>query len=71
MSLSIDSNLTSLRESFDRYSQVAHKVANNGAGEDLAKNFVELMQIRAQVRANVVSIKTAEDTIGSLLDTFA
>lgn len=71
MSLSIDRNLTSLRESFDRLGVVADKVAHNGAGEDLAGNLVEMMQVRAQVKANVAAIRTAEETLGTLIDTFA
>jgi hypothetical protein len=71
MSLSIDASLKSLNDSFDQYSRVAQRVASNGAGDDLANNLVELIQIRAQVKANVISIKTEEDLLGTLIDTFA
>jgi hypothetical protein len=71
MSLSIDSSLKSLNDSFDQYSRVAQRVAANGAGDDLANNLVELMQIRAQVKANTIAIKTEEDILGTLLDAFA
>lgn len=71
MSLSIDSSLKSLNDSFDQYSRVAQRVASNGAGEGLAENLVELMQIRAQVQSNVAAIKTEQDIVGTLIDTFA
>ena len=71
MMISVDQSLASLNQSFDQYSRVAQKVANNGAGGDLAENLVELMQIRTQVKADVISMRTTEETLGSLLDVFA
>jgi hypothetical protein len=71
MMISVDQSLASLNQSFDQYSRVAQRVAHDGAGGDLAENLVELMQIRTQVKANVISMRTTEETLGSLLDVFA
>ena len=67
----IDQSLTSLRSAFEQLDRVAQRVARDGAGGDLAGNLVELSRVRAQVRANVAVVRTAEDTIGTLLDAFA
>jgi hypothetical protein len=67
----IDQSLTSLRNAFDQLDRVAHTVATDGAGSGIAENLVALSAIRAQVRADVAVVRTAEETVGTLLDTFA
>jgi hypothetical protein len=68
---SIDQTLSSLRGAFDQLGSVAQRVARDGAGGDIERNSVELLRIRAQVKADTIALKTAEQTIGSLIDTFA
>jgi hypothetical protein len=67
----IDQSLTSLRSAFDQLDRVAQRVARDGAGGDVAENLVELSKVRAQVRADVAVVRTAEDMLGTLIDTFA
>ena len=67
----IDQGLTGLNAGFDRLDKAAGRIARDGAGGDLSGNLVDLMRARQDVRANVAVIRTADETIGSLLDVFA
>jgi flagellar hook protein FlgE len=51
--------------------KAAARVARDGAEGDLAANMIDLMKARHQVRASVAVIRTADETIGTLLDVLA
>ena len=71
MVLSLDQNVASLRDAFDRLRDVAQRVASQShEGLDDGRHHVDLIRIRAQVKANVVAVRTAEQTLGTLIDTF-
>ncbi len=56
---------------FKRLDAAARQVASSGAGGDLASSLVEMTRARHEVRANAVVLRTADETIGSLLDVLA
>jgi hypothetical protein len=67
----IDQGLSGIAAGFDRLDKAAARVAREGAEGDLAGNMIDLMKARHQVRAGAVVIRTADDTIGTLLDVLA
>jgi hypothetical protein len=67
----IDHSLSGIRGGFDRLASSAVRIARDGAGSDLAGNVVDLMRARQDVRANAAALRTADQTIGSLLDVMA
>lgn len=56
---------------FDGMNRAAANIARNGAGGDLQDDIVRLMQARHDVKANVAVIRTADKTIGTLIDVLA
>jgi len=56
---------------FDRMDRAAAAIAKDGAAGDLAGNMVDMMRARQDVRAGLAVIRTADETIGSLLDILA
>jgi hypothetical protein len=64
----IEQGLGGVTGGFDRLQRTAERIARDGVGGDLAGNMVELIRARQQVRANLELIRTADDTIGSLLE---
>ena len=67
----IDQGLMGIDAGFSRLDKAAGRIARDGADGDLAGNFVDLMKARQQVRASVAVIRTADETIGTLLDVLA
>ena len=56
---------------FDGMNRAAANIARNGAGGDLQGDIVRLMQARNDVKANVAVVRTADKTIGTLIDVLA
>jgi hypothetical protein len=46
-------------------------MARDGGEGDLAGNLIELKRAAHEIRTNVAVVRTADDTIGTLLDLFA
>ena len=63
--------LGGINTGFDRLDKAAGRIARNGADDDLGRNMVEVMRAAQDIRANLVVIRTADATIGSLLDVMA
>jgi hypothetical protein len=56
---------------YDGMNRAAANIARNGAGGDLQGDIVRLLQARQDVRANVTVARTADKTIGTLIDVLA
>lgn len=67
----IDQGLAGLNAGIERLDTAAGRVARGGADGDLARNVVETMRARQGVRASLVAIRTADETVGTLLDVLA
>jgi hypothetical protein len=67
----IDQGLSGIAAGFERLDKAAGRVARDGGEGDLAGNMIDLMKARHQVRASVAVIRTADETIGTLLDVLA
>jgi hypothetical protein len=67
----IDQGLIGIAAGFERLDTAAARIARDGAEGDLAGSMIELMQARQQVRASVAVVRTADETIGTLLDVLA
>lgn len=67
----IDQGLSGIAAGFERLDKAASRVARDGAEGDLAGNMIDLMKARHQVRASAAVIRTADETIGTLLDVLA
>jgi hypothetical protein len=67
----IDQGLRGVQSGFERLDRAAGRIALNGAGGDLAANMVEEMRARQEVFVNLAVIRTANATIGRLLDAYA
>ena len=67
----IEQGLRGIGNGFDRLDKAAGRIARNGAEGDLAGDMVELMRSRHDVGAGVAVVRTADETIKSLLDVFA
>ena len=67
----IDRALAGLNAGFDRMNRAAANIARDGAGGDLQGNIVRLMQARQDVKANAAVVRTADKTIGTLIDVLA
>ena len=67
----IDQGLSGIAAGFDRLDNAAARVARDGAEGDLAGNMIDFMRARHQVRASAAVIRTADETIGTLLDVLA
>ena len=63
--------LSGINTGFERLDKAAGRIARDGADDDLSSNIVELMRAAQEVRANLAVIRTADATIGSLLDVMA
>lgn len=64
----ISQALTGLNTGFDRLDKAASRIARNGAGDDPSDNMVELMRAGHEIRANIAVLRTADATIGTLLN---
>lgn len=67
----IDQGLVGIDAGFKKLEEAAGRVARDGADGDLAGNMVDLMKARHQVRASLAVIRTADETIGTILDVLA
>ncbi len=68
---SVDQTLASLHRAYDQLGSVAQRIAKDGIGGDIERNEVELIRIRAQVKADTIALRTSEQLVGSLFDAFA
>lgn len=62
---------TGLQQQMARFDQAAGRIARNGAAGDLAGNLVDVIRASRGAEANVAAIRTADQTIGTLLNVFA
>jgi hypothetical protein len=67
----INQALAGLNAGFDQMNRAAAKIARDGAGGDLEANIVSMMEARQNVRANSTVVRTADKTIGTLIDVLA
>lgn len=71
MSGAIGDALSGINAGFDRLNQAAVRIARDGAGGDLSGNMVDLIRAPLEVRANLSVLRTADETIGRLIDVLA
>jgi hypothetical protein len=67
----MDQAVQGMRAGFDRLDRAADRIARHGAEGDLAGDMVDLMRARQEVKTNAAVIRTADDTIGTLIDLLA
>jgi len=67
----IDTAVSSFSDAFDRLNKAAARVAHDGADGNLVGSILDMQQAAQQARADLVVIRTADETIGSLLDVMA
>jgi hypothetical protein len=67
----ISHGLTAIDTGLDRLDRAAGRIARDGASGDLPGNLVDLLRARHEVRTGVAVIRTANETIGTLLDVLA
>jgi hypothetical protein len=67
----IEQALKGITGGIDRLDKAASKIASEGASGDLAANVVEMKRARQEVRTNAAVLKTADETIGTILDVLA
>lgn len=72
----ISSGLAGIQRGIQQMDRSASAIARMGATTEggpgeLANNMVQLMQARNDVKANVAVVKTADDVLGTLIDTRA
>ncbi len=67
----INQGLSGIAAGFERLDKAAVRVSRDGVEGDLAGNMIDLMRARHQVRASAAVFRTADETIGTLLDVLA
>jgi hypothetical protein len=67
----IDEGVQGINMGIDRLNRAADRIAREGAGGDMAGNFVELIKARQDVRASVTSVRVADETFATLIDILA
>ena len=67
----IDEGMRGINTGFDRLNRAAGRIARDGAGGDIAGNLVDVMKARHEVRANAAVVRTADETIGTVIDILA
>lgn len=72
----ISSGLAGIQRGMQQMDRSASAIArmgttNEGGAGELATNLVDLMQAKNQVKANVAVVKSADDMLGTLIDTRA
>jgi hypothetical protein len=67
----IDEGVRGISIGIDRLNRAANRIAREGAEGDIAGNFVELIKARAEVRANVASVRVADETFATVIDILA
>lgn len=65
----IQQNLMRLNDAAARFAR--QPVRSDIASDDIARDFVELKSARHAVAVNAAVVRTADDMLGTLLDTFA
>ena len=71
MQSAISSGLRSVDAGVNRLDNAAARIARDGADGDLAGNVVDLVKAKLEVRLGAGVIRTADETIGSLIDVLA
>lgn len=71
MTTAIGSALSGLSAGFDRLDRTADRIARNADGADRAGQMVDLLRATHEARANLTTLKAADEMVGSLLDVFA
>jgi hypothetical protein len=64
----LSSALQGIETATRRLNRSAERIAGNGPGDDLAANLVDLKVSQREVQVNLASARTADETIGTLLD---
>lgn len=67
----LSSALNGIEANIAHLNRTADRIAHNGAEDGLAANLVDLKAAQRGVEANVVAARTADETVGTLLDVFA
>ena len=67
----IDSALSVLNGASTQMHAVSTRIASEGASGDLATSVVQMSEARAQVKAAVAIVKTADEMIGTIIDVLA
>jgi hypothetical protein len=67
----IGEGVQGINTGIDRLNRAADRIARDGADGDMASNFVELIKARQEVRANVASVRVADETFATLIDILA
>jgi hypothetical protein len=67
----IDQALSGINAGYERLDRAAGRIARDGGEGDLVANLVELKRAALDIRTNVAVVRTADETIGTLLDLFA
>lgn len=65
---SISTNHYGLSQSFDRLSHVSANIANDKNLQNIEKNIVELVDVHHEVKAQAISLDTADSVMGTLID---
>ena len=68
---SLQVGLTGFQRNLEAFERTAERVSQNSPGSDLASDMVEMMTEVHGVKANAVVIRTADELVGTLIDTFA
>jgi flagellar basal body rod protein FlgC len=67
----VQAALFGLRMNLDRYNRTAARIARTAPLDDLAENMADLIVSKRGFEANLATFKSADEMIGSLLDTLA
>jgi hypothetical protein len=67
----IDEGVQGITNGITRLNRAAERIARDGAGGDLAGNMVDVLKARHEVKANAAVVRTADETIGTLIDILA
>jgi hypothetical protein len=67
----INQAVSGINAGYERLDRAAGRLARDGGDGDLAGNLIELKRAAHDIRTNVAVVRTADDTIGTLLDLFA
>lgn len=70
MTIAFSSALQGIDRGFRQLEKAAGQVSRNGAQGDLASNLVDMKVAQRAIQANVIAVRAADETIGTLLDVF-
>ena len=71
MMAAIHQAVAGVSAAYDGMNRAAANIARNGAGGDLQGDIARMMAARQEVSANVAVVRTADKTIGTLIDVLA